>query len=127
MIVGNTQHVAAFLEFGRGHYREALDYIIENTPAGTPVTLGSDNDFRNGMVISYYLRLTPPARNVIYIKEQDWTSAAPYWIIVHDFDQEPFPAITLRSDKNGVVYRLVDRQFRHAGASGWNWFVYRKA
>ena len=144
-VAGNAQQVKAFLEFGRGHYREALDYCIDNTPTEIPVTLGSDNDFRNGVVISWYLRLgranggitaaaekgaiscylrlEPPARRVFYLKEQEWTSTAPYWIITHDFDQQPHPAVAVHRP-GGYDYDLV-QQFRHAGASGWNWYLYR--
>jgi hypothetical protein len=121
-VVGNGARVADFLRHGRGHYREALEYCVEQTPPGRAVTIGSDHDFRNRMVIDHHAR-SFPGRVIEYVPEDRWSAADPIWVFVHDFEDEPRPAASVVGP-NGRGYTYA-ATYRYSGLSGWNWHVYR--
>jgi hypothetical protein len=122
-VIGNGVRVADFLRHGRGHYRDALAYCVGHTPPGRAVTVGSDHDFRNRMVIDYHAR-SFPGRTIEYVPRDRWTGSAPVWMIVHDFEPEPRPEPTVVGP-NGLSYTHA-ATFRYSGLSGWNWHVYRR-
>jgi hypothetical protein len=121
MAVGHASRVIPLLKLGRGGYMTALSYISTHTP-GQTLRIGSDHDFRNGMVLSFYSRFLPGQKRVDFINQGRIAEERPDWILTHSQDLSYQPPTVLRSD-NSVNYRLVE-QYRFAGDSGWNWFLY---
>lgn len=122
-LVGNGVHVARLLRDGRGQYQAALRYIGEHTPAG-PITVSSDSDFRNFIVMEYYKAAVGPDHQLQYFPGGRPVPGGVQWVFFHRLDEStPVPPETLH-DPEGHNYQLV-RVFPHAPLSGWEWYVYR--
>jgi hypothetical protein len=122
--IGNGIHTARLIRLGRGHYGEALQWMLDESRT-RPAGIASDHDFRNGLVYSYYKRWTSAPRDLDYHMENQLPREGTEWFLRHDLrtDQEPPPTV---HDRNGNSYRLA-RVFPYAGLSGWRWAVYRNA
>jgi hypothetical protein len=119
---GSAARIGWLLRDGRGRYREAVEYMVRSgPPGGAGVT--SDNDFRNPVVLEYHARSVPGAQALGYVPTGTWAGSPPYWLLLHDFEEESRPPDEL-AGPGGERYRL-DRQFRSAPLSGWNWSLYR--
>ncbi len=122
IVVGNAWLAAALLARGRGNYTAAIRFMAERSTAPV-ITVGSDYDFRNGLVLEHYARLMPPGRRLVYLPERRWPPGGPEWFLCHVFaDEEPPPAAFLAA---GRRYRLA-AVFPYARLSGWNWYVFHR-
>jgi hypothetical protein len=106
-----------FYRFGRGQYRAAIAFMAARTE-GDVITVSSDHDFRNGMVLRYYATGLRGHGHVRYIEAAD-TAGHPEWLLVHNLESPP-KAPRCRGD-----YAL-ERVFPFYGLSGWNWIVYHR-
>lgn len=111
------------LKLGRGNYHEALTYIASHTNSQT-ITVGSDHDFRNRIVLQFYARYLPRGKTVLYYPDAALPQSRPEWFILHRLTPHALPpmALTVEGDK----YLFV-RAFRYGSLSGMCWFVYHKA
>src|SRR5574342_1386507 len=121
-LLGNGAHTARLLRDGRGQYQRALRYVAERSPTAT-ITVASDWDFRNQMVIQYYAKAAGPGHSLQYYRRKQLPAEGPQWMFLHRLDGEDAPTDDL-SGEGRVRYRL-DRTFPHAPLSGWTWYVYR--
>jgi hypothetical protein len=122
VLAGNLAHTVPLFRHGRGEYRAALRYIAAHTPAG-PITICSDHDGRNVLLIYHH---GPPAvhpRSLEYIPRHELPAEGAQWLFVHRLDHTDVPPSDLLDDR-GNPYRL-EKIFRHAPLSGWDWYVYR--
>ncbi len=111
------------LQLGRGNYRAAVQHMSANTDSEI-LRVGSDHDFRNQVLLSFYARFLPPRVRLVYIEQPDWKTDRPEWIITHS--QIPVFNPPDKLVVRGVgTYRLTE-EFRFAAISGWNWFLFRK-
>lgn len=122
-LAGSGVRDARLLRDGRGNYRAAVEYMVGNTPAGEEA-IASDNDFRNPMVLNYYLPRVPGASGFAYVTSADWAGRAPLWFVCHDFSADPQPWREFAGPQ-GRRYRLL-REYPYAGLSGWHWQLYRR-
>lgn len=122
-LAGNAVRVVDFLRLGRGHYREAVAYMLAHDPERV-LTVGSDHDFRNSMLLGYYARFVPGDRGLAYLSEREWPPQGPRWLITHSLDprHEPPPSYIFAGR---VEYRLA-KHFPFSGVSGWHWCLYRR-
>jgi hypothetical protein len=120
-VIGNSVNTLALLRHGRGEYKAALKYIAEQTPTNE-ITICSDHDNRNFMLIEYFAPAAAPGRTIRYISAHQ-RAAQPQWLLVHRLDRAPAPDTPLYDDR-GNVYQLA-RRFTHAPFSGWDWYVFR--
>ncbi|MCK4782744.1 MAG: glycosyltransferase family 39 protein [Desulfobacteraceae bacterium] len=123
-LVGNGVHVERFFRYGRGQYLEAMRYIAAQTE-GREITISSDHDFRNGVLIEYYKRYLAPEKTITYISKAGLkTGQHPMWVILHRIGEATGigPEIT---DRHGNRYELV-KALPYAGPSGCHWFLYQK-
>lgn len=122
VIAGNAVQTERLIRLGRGTYLEALREI-ERVSEPPLITIGSDHDARNRMVIEYYrLYLSDPER-IRYVSQEEVLREGVDWYIRHSQVVAETPDEVFFDDW-GNSYRLM-RQHRFAGLSGWNWFVYR--
>jgi hypothetical protein len=122
-LLGNAVHTARFLALGRGGYRAALDFMAERSETGR-IVVGSDQDFRNGLVLRFYARLLPPGKVLDYRERSRWPAGGPEWIVTHRRFRPDRPLPEIAFDSAGR-YRLA-AEFDHAGISGFYWAVYRR-
>ena len=120
-VIGQARRLAPFFEYGRGSYQPV---ILEMAAAssGTTVTVGSDNDFRNKMLIEFYSSFLDDGKKIQYLDQQSWSSTPPEWLIFHSFDESAVPKPWL-SIADGRIYRLT-RIEKFSGNSGFSWFLY---
>jgi len=122
-VAGDVAHAAPFLRYQRGDYAAAVATVADLS-AGTPITIGSDHDVRNRMLLDYYGEVLPRACQLIYVPAEAWDRRGPEWFVTHQFEvagpgSSPPASIAV----NAVEYRLT-RSFPYGGISGWTWHLY---
>jgi uncharacterized membrane protein len=122
-LAGNTTRVVDFLRLGRGHYREAVEYMLAHDPERV-LSVGSDHDFRNAMLLGYYARFVPKDRGLAYVSEREWPAQGPRWLITHSLDPHHLPPPSYVF-AGRVEYRLA-KHFPFSGVSGWHWCLYER-
>ncbi len=124
ILAGNAYHVAVFLRVGRGHYREAVDYMLEHTQ-GPDVTVTSDHDFRNKLMLWFYVPLAKLPKKVVYVPLWSAPPEGVEWLIRHSLEKDPHPPFETKVGP--LTYRLEYRAPFFGELSGFHWFVYRRA
>ncbi|MBI5200545.1 MAG: hypothetical protein HY925_03080, partial [Elusimicrobia bacterium] len=122
-LAGNAARVRGFLADGRGHYRDALAHLADETP-GAEVTVGSGHDFAHKMMVDFYSPYVPQ-KTFRYVTRDRWSKTEPEWVIGHGERHQSDPPAELTAT-TGVNYRL-DRVYRYFDQSGWDWLLYRRA
>jgi hypothetical protein len=122
--IGNAAHLGPFLRYGRGGYSEAVLFMAASSPSPA-FTVGSNHDFRNGMVLSFYARLLPEGRSLLYTRYQAVPREGADWMVVQAA-RRPARILPRVKDRLGNQYRFA-REFRSGGISGFWWGVYRNA
>jgi hypothetical protein len=120
-LIGQTQQLLPLFKYGRGNYQAILKEVSNNS-SGNVLRIGSDHDFRNKMLLSFYQRFIPPYQSLHYIDQPFWNIDPPEWIILHKADRsfEPEPFITTWDQQ---TYKLTKVE-KSAGESGFSWFLY---
>ena len=122
IVIGNAVHTSQLLRHGRGEYKSALRYIAERTPAG-PITISSDNDGRNVLLVYHHAPGAIQPRSMEYLPLTRRPAEGAQWLLVHRLEHDPVPGAEML-DERGNPYRL-EKAFAHAPLSGWDWYVYR--
>lgn len=121
-MMGNAVHVSRLLHDGRGQYRAALRDIAART-ASNEITIGSDHDFRNYVLVDYYRGVTAP-KTLTYHPNDQPPPWGVEWLLLHRLDGQP-PPPALIADGRGIRYAR-QQVYPHAALSGWDWFIYRR-
>ena len=122
-LVGNGLNVSTFFRYGRGSYLRGLRYIVQQT-SGNTVTIASDHDDRNGLLVDYYRRFLPQGRRIIYIDREDYPLTGSLWMIHHRIgDPGEVPLIWV--DAHGNRFELAV-SMPYSDLSGWHWFLYKR-
>ena len=122
VIAGNLMPTVQLLRHGRGEYKAALRYVAAHTPGGQ-ITVSSDHDGRNVLLILHHGPLAIHSRALEYIPRNELPAEGAQWVLVHRLDHADIPPVELLDDR-GNPYRL-EKIFLHAPLSGWDWYVYR--
>ncbi|HEC17267.1 MAG TPA: hypothetical protein ENI99_11965 [Sedimenticola sp.] len=118
---GNSANITDFIQYGRGRYLNALKYIAAESK--TPeISVSSDHDFRNMMLINYYRQYLPGNARIQYYKKDAFWHRDPEWLILHSDEKEATAPPSLFSKRKNR-FDLV-RHFPFSGISGWHWFIY---
>jgi hypothetical protein len=127
LIAGSIVRLHDQLTIGRGHYLEAVRYIMNNSPS-SQVSIITDHELRNSTVINFYKQFIPLSKEIDYISVNDMISKrkeAPEWLITHHrFDPEFTPP--LYGGPKDHKYKLVKISPSANMLSGWNWYIYKK-
>lgn len=122
-LAANGWHIASLFQYGRGHYGDAIRFIAEKS-SGSPVTIGSDHDFRIATVLGFYGPAAMGNKKAEYFPLGSWPRQGPEWIICHadSCDALRSPAKELK-DEWGHKYEFV-KAFPAVPLAGMSWFVY---
>ena len=123
MVAGNSIHTARLIRDGRGGYRAAVEYLQQQS-AQTPITVGSDHDFRNFELLDFYYSRLPDRKPMRYYGRREWPAEGVEWLLLHSFEEDPVIPREI-PDNAGHRYRF-EKQFRYSGLSGWHWLLYRR-
>jgi len=121
--LGNGVRDAALATAGRGHYQEAVARMAAETPGGV-VTVGSDHDMRNRMMLAFYAERFGPDKRFSYVPSAERGASPPEWFLLHGFFTDRRLAPVALSD-DGRSYGLIE-VYPYAGLSGWTWMLYRR-
>ncbi len=125
-LAGSGLRLAPLLEHGRGHYLDALRFMADHTPSEIVAVTG-DHDFRNGLVLEYYARHLPPAKQLFYVARSTRPPVAVPWLLLHSMNPKlrPQPFLIMECAGNAHRRYALAAEFPFGGTSGWAWFVYR--
>lgn len=120
-IAGQSLRLLPLFQYGRGSYQKIMHAMVDAT-ATRVVTVGSDHDFRNKMVLSFYARFLQGGKTLQYVDQRFWSTVQPEWLIVHSLDESavPEPWIAVADDRK----YLLAKAERFSGNSGFSWFLY---
>ena len=123
-VIGNAFNLANFYRVGRGSYLEALRSVQNDNSVVTTMTIGSTQDRRNRLMVTFYRRYLPAQPSIEYVDDALTAPEPPRWLIVDDVEDresnnEP------RRTIDGQQYYLA-RTFGYAGLSGMNWYVMKR-
>lgn len=120
--VGNIGRLISPLRDGRGHYRDAVETMARLAP-GDQVTVGSDHDFSNRLIIDYYGEERPSGKTITYVSADRVVAGDAEWYLTRTHrPEEAVPPTIVLMDRQ---FTLV-QSFRYGGISGWNWHLYRR-
>ena len=123
--LGNLLLSAQLLRVGRGHYKDALEYISANTPGGR-AQVGSVQDFRSQVLFGYYQKYLPPAQRPEFLTQESVAQLRPEWVLATISPYE-MPELPVRiALAPGVEYVLV-KQFPSVQLSGFPAGVYQRS
>ncbi|MFZ9682143.1 MAG: hypothetical protein ACO3DQ_02915 [Cephaloticoccus sp.] len=121
-LVGNSLPVVDLAVAGRGQYSAALR-DIGNLAQAREISVSSDHDFRNGLLIDYYRGAVGPAHTLAYYPVDQTPPWGVQWVLLHRLDSQPEPPAMI-ADARGNRY-VRERRYAHAALSGWDWYLYR--
>lgn len=121
ILAGNAVLNAQLLTYGRGGYGAAVRYMLDQT-FGEKVAVASDHDFRNRMVLAFYVGRAGAGERIAYYEQGKWPPQGPEWVLFHSFAQPYRPEKSLQDDR-GHTFELA-RVFPYAGLSGFHWGLY---
>lgn len=112
-------------QVGRGHYKNALEYISANTRAGR-AQIGSNQDFRSQVLVGYYAKYLPAAQRPQLVSTSSVARFRPEWLLstISPYEWSELPAGIAMAP--GLEYGLV-KQYPSAHLSGFAAGVYRRA
>lgn len=121
--IAGVAPVGRLITDGRGRYREAIGYMLDHG-TGSPITVGTDHEFRNGMVLGFHAERMRLGKPLVLLTGRAG-GPPPEWYLRHEFQPAPQAAQGLLGPGD-VPYRLA-AVFPYAGLSGWTWLLYRRA
>jgi hypothetical protein len=126
MVIGSVIHVCQYARAGRGQFREALQWVLDNDPAPV-VEITGDHDLRVHQYIDFYARYLQDSRTVVYVGRNDLPADGVPWFFAHRLGYPPGEdnPPEVEHDSQGNRYRLV-RAYPSRGLGCWGWFVYRR-
>lgn len=119
-ILGNASLLDKLFRYGRGEYVRALEFISSNS-SQEAIVIGSDQDFRNSLLVEYFAARAAPGKTFRYVDRQYPHPTEATWVITHSQDQFEAPPADLPD--SGLTLAAV---FDSAPLSGLRWFVYCK-
>ena len=122
IVAGNSFQTFALLRNGRGDYEGALRDMAAQSREPV-VHIGSDQDFRNDLVLWFYAPRVGGPRPFQYHRRNDWPPGGPEWFILSQGDLSSFPRVMPSPD--GRRYELV-RLAPASQLTGIGWGVYHK-
>ncbi|HEX7476449.1 MAG TPA: glycosyltransferase family 39 protein [Polyangiales bacterium] len=107
---------------GRGSFRQGVAFIISQSKPG-PISVMSDHDFRNPLLLSYYARFHPQGDRLVYWLSDHLPAEGVEWLILHRTCGESPPVAQTIVNGDHYTRRLA---LPTAALSGISWFIYRR-
>ena len=124
----NGWEFSRFATYGRGGFHRSAEWIVAealktNAGVNQPQTIGSDHDFRNSLVLSYYMPRIPNNECLTYVKQGMWPAEGVDWVFVHKIDRNFIPPP--EQQIGAWRYELAHYE-PFAAPIGWHWAIYRR-
>lgn len=118
---GNGSELIRFWSAGRGQYEAALEHISASSP-DPQIRVGSDFDFRNGLVLGFYQVRVPAYQRITYVPQNYWSQIQPDWFLIQDFNR--ISQLPPEAQVQGRTY-VLESVYPFAGPVGWRWGAYK--
>jgi hypothetical protein len=122
-LAANAWPVAELIEYGRGHYRDAVHYMAGHSH-GPIITVDSDNDFQVPLLLDYCLDATD-GKKVEYRLKKSGPWGAEWLICQKESFDDPAPPHGQFAQSAGCQYELV-KTCPAAPLSGLRWYLYQR-
>jgi len=130
----NITKTISFAREGRGHYVEALRYMMERS--GKELKIGSVYEFQCKKLLSFYSNFLPRTKPIILIPQSAWAENPPEWIILalwqtRNLDGSftgPEGRFRIKDSMSfpSGSYHLEKGFFYSSDLSGSHWLLYRR-
>lgn len=125
----NLAPIVKLIRQGRGEYSAAVHWMAAHT-VNPAVTVASDHDWRNGLLISFYAgrdsqTYSASGKDLMYIPRELYSAQGTEWYMLHSFSGDA-PHPDSFTDPYGNKYELV-QVFPAGSISGWTWWLYRQS
>jgi hypothetical protein len=120
--VTHTARSVEHIGMGQTNYADTLAYLETHTE-GDLISLSTDHDFRNSMVLRYYARYSQKPKTMAIRTRGSWVGAGPQWYLSHSWLAGRNPPEKLELEGGRHFTRVA--RFDHGIGYGWTWFVYR--
>lgn len=123
-VLANGRQTTVLMRFGRGHYEDAVRFIVTQSDRGRAV-IGGDHDFRVERVLWFY-RQELGATGLAYVAHETWPQQGVDWLLCHrESHYPPEPPAPAIEDWVGNRYDLA-AVYPAAPLSGLHWFIFRR-
>jgi hypothetical protein len=124
-IAANALYTRRLLLDGRGHYLDALRFIVAHSPPGE-IFIAGDHDVRQRTIVSFYLPYLRSDKAIRYVEHDQTATAAPRWMLVHRWKGESAPpeVFTVQLGRPMAFERRA--AFEASPLGGWRTFVYER-
>lgn len=123
-LMGNGLHCASLIGLGRGHYREILVVLGEQSP-GPVVTVGGDLAFRHTLPLAYYAERVRFPKPIRFVENDRLRDIPAEWMLFGSQSPTFHPGLEWVSP-GGDRYRL-ERDIPFPGLSGWRTCLYKRS
>ncbi len=123
-LAGNGVRSLELARLGRGDPGAAVRFVYDRTP-GDVIAYATDQDQRMPIVLEYYAERLPTDKRWEHVGRRRWPRSGVPWLFHHSFERAQPEQERLR-DRFGNEY-VLEGTWPHAGLSGWNLFLYRRA
>ena len=127
LTVGNAIQTSELISFGRGHYCDVLQVMLDSN--ADQISVASDYDGRHEAMLGFYNRRVESeigidsSPRVRYFKKDELPVAGTDWYLVHAIGDYKPPLQTM-TDSNRNRYDL-SKSYRSSKMAGWSLFLYR--
>jgi hypothetical protein len=109
---------------GRGGCVETVRYLGAHT-SGETIIVGSDEDFRNPLMLWYFQRFLPAGKRLRHLPQTQWPPSGPDWVLVHDLGPATNRPAAMQDGRGHRYDRVAG--FQCGGIARWYWWIYRRA
>lgn len=117
-----------FATYGRGGYERSVTWLAqeamkESGSSSKLQSIGSDHDFRNSMVLSFYMRRQSLRDHFQYFPQGRWPVNGVDWLFVHSLERDSLPQSELQVGSWQYERKHLER---FSAPIGWHWAIYQK-
>jgi hypothetical protein len=111
MVVGyclaNLQHTLELISVGRSQFVHIFEELAKSSE-NSPLTVGSDRDFQNGLRLAYTRKIAPHVDRLTYVQNYRTADTPPHFVIRETYDRYEELPDTWTSSR-GITYRRIQR------------------
>ncbi|PCI40146.1 MAG: hypothetical protein COB46_07360 [Rhodospirillaceae bacterium] len=120
LLGANGWAVKQFLDTGRGQYKAAVEYIVQESAQG-PINIGTEMMYQLKTVMDFNQKRYVPNRPINIVNFQDLPQVKPEWLISVTIAQKD---LRPQACVGELLYRL-EQTYAHWGMAGTTWGLYR--
>lgn len=121
LVIGaNIWALKQFFQSGRGQYKAALNYIVQNSAKG-PIRIGTEMMYQLKTVMDFNQNRYAPDRSIQIVKFKNISTLKPKWLIsvtIAQKDLRPQACV-------GELLYSLEQTYAHWGMAGTTWGLYR--